>query len=44
MSATISERDLLDTYTHVLAGAEVPDEALTALLVWSRCGLDTPAS
>jgi integrase len=34
----------LDTYTQVLAGAEVPDEALSALLVWSRCGLDTPAS
>jgi integrase len=34
----------LDTYTHVLAGAEIPDEALSALLVWSRCGLDTPAS
>jgi len=34
----------LDTYTHVLAGAEVPDEALNALLVWSRRGLDSPAS
>jgi integrase len=32
----------LDTYTHVLVGAEVPDEALNALLVWSRCGLDAP--
>jgi integrase len=31
---------LADTYTHVLVGAEVPDEALGALLVWSRCGLE----
>ena len=35
---------LADTYTHVLAGAEVPDEAMNALLVWSRCGLEAPAS
>jgi integrase len=34
---------LADTYTHVLVGAEVPDEALGALLVWSRCGLEAPA-
>jgi integrase len=33
----------LDTYTHVLVGAVVPDEALNALLVWSRCGLEAPA-
>jgi integrase len=31
----------LDTYTHVMVGGEVSDEALNALLVWSRCGLDT---
>jgi integrase len=30
----------LDTYTHVMVGAEVPDEAMSALLVWSRCGLE----
>jgi integrase len=34
----------LDTYTHVLVGAEIADEALDALLVWSRCGLGATPS
>jgi integrase len=29
----------LDRYTHVLLGDEASDEALSAVLVWSRCGL-----
>jgi integrase len=34
----------LDTYTHVLVGKEVSDETLSALLLWSRCGLEAPVS